>query len=261
MNQNAIPAESMHAGEDIRAFNRSLNAIASPHLLNERVLEARLYELEALSVHHNPAYWLTYARLAELTLFCAGTYACHGEIIASGDLLVNPRRILIHPDGALPVIKHRHTPLTQQFSRAAEGRSQVVEWLARHTLVQIRRKALLPHMQSALKASGTVSEAYLHSLRDRMLRIADTLAASCLGYSSEPFGAISHPQALDSLTRDSSAAPCSEFDLEVFHALGETLRWLLDRGPGPSRAKSNAVRMAGRSELTPSSREPILQPV
>ncbi len=186
---------------ELEAFHRDLDGIASLHRLNEPVLEERLIELERADVPRNRAYWLAYARLAELALFCAGGYADSGEVAAAGDLLVTPRRVEVYLRGRrTPVIKQRHTPLTVQFAHTAPDRVPVARWLAKNAVVQVREQALLPHMFAALQASEALPSAYLRSLDERMKRLADVSSARCLP------GTPLH-------------APRCGFDLERFHAL------------------------------------------
>jgi len=213
----------------IAAFNHELECEAASFRLNETVLERSLHRLEALNVGESEAYWMTYARVAELALFCAGGYTDAMEFKAAGDLLVNPRCVLIHlPSDSRTVIKERHCPLTEQFAHVASERDSVVKWLKRNAVVQVSRKPLLPLMASRLRSSGEVSEDYLESVDERMRRIADTLAFFALRSESGRFEAEDPPEAV---------LPCEEafrmknrcgFDLQGFHTLGKELEERLD---------------------------------
>ena len=52
-----------------------------PHLKQRGTLNGRSHQI----------YWLTYVRIREAALLCAGNYADNGEYQAAGDLLVNPQ--------------------------------------------------------------------------------------------------------------------------------------------------------------------------
>ncbi|WP_054696507.1 hypothetical protein [Desulfosarcina cetonica] len=157
------------------AFNRQLNQDATA-LPNEAIIEKRLADLERLTVSDPRIYWLSLARIAELTLKQAADYADHCEFQAAGDLLVNPRRIDIYRHGQLaPVAKGRHQALSDQFASAI-GNEDPVAWLSRETLPHIRRQALLPYFEGQLKDSGMLIAGYLASFSSRMRRVASTIA-------------------------------------------------------------------------------------
>ena len=87
-------------------FNYLLEDVSSAMRLNEEFLEQKVSELEEVGPINGKFYWLTLARLNELTLLCAGNYADNFEFTAAGDLLVNPRCILVHIKNRIrPVIK------------------------------------------------------------------------------------------------------------------------------------------------------------
>lgn len=89
-------------------FNTSLEKEGSPSRLNEDFIECKLCDLGQIEADCSESYgiyWLTYARLFELALLCAGNYADHFEFAAAGDLLVNPRLILIHLKSGRSVVK------------------------------------------------------------------------------------------------------------------------------------------------------------
>ena len=116
--------------ERLWLYNRNLDNESHVGLLHEAVFEEKLRELEWIGRDRDHIYWLTLARLNELVLLCAGNYADSGEITAVGDLLVNPRLIVIHiKKRSQPVVKERHTALTQQFAHVAENRFGVIQWL------------------------------------------------------------------------------------------------------------------------------------
>jgi hypothetical protein len=161
----------------LAAYNLALDREASDSRLNESFLEQKLVELEAIEVSAPGPYWLTMARLTELTVLCAGMYADSGELQAVGDLLVNPRRILVHVRGkAEPIAKVRHRRLTDQFSHMSSDRYGVIDWLKRETTLEVQKPPLLVELYKTLFDSGFMSVEYMSDLDRRMTQIANTAA-------------------------------------------------------------------------------------
>jgi hypothetical protein len=73
------------------------------------------------------------------------------------------------------VIKKRHSKLTDQFRRVASTRGEVIQWLKKETLLEIKKEPLLPYLYESLKKSGTLSQEYLLSIDRRMKQIADVI--------------------------------------------------------------------------------------
>jgi hypothetical protein len=169
--------------EPLIDYNNSLEKNASLARLNENFFDEKIHELEEIGPIGRELYWLTVARLNELTLFCAGNYADNFEFTAVGDLLVNPRLILVHRKGYMtPVIKQRHMNLTDQFVDAAETEKGIIEWLKKETTLEIKKKPVLPYLYECLEMSGYLSPLYLSSAERRMQKVADTVgffAGSC----------------------------------------------------------------------------------
>jgi len=172
------------AGGDARSgagalaeFNAALDRESKPENLNERFLARTLEELDGLDLGRDAPYWLTLARITELALLCAGTYADNGELAAAGDLLVNPRLILIHVRGvAEPFVKERRGSLADQLRHLVPTADDVAGWLKGNTWVEIRQEPLLPHLYRRLDESGLVARSYLESVDRRMKRIADVIS-------------------------------------------------------------------------------------
>jgi hypothetical protein len=161
-------------------FNRDLDRNAQLSRLNEKYLEQRMEELD----EHVPicieVYQHTRARLHELLLLCAANYANNCEYGAVGDLIFNPRLTLVHVRGRHePVVKERHTPLSEQFMDKAGTRTEVVLWLKEETTLEIKEKPLIPHSYEILESCRFVSKEYLDSTRDRAVQIADLSAFLC----------------------------------------------------------------------------------
>jgi len=168
--------EVQETAKILRDFNRLLEDVSSTMSLNEEYLEQKVSELEEIGTINGELYWLTHARVNELTLLCAGNYANNFEFTAAGDLLVNPRCIRIHIKNRIrPVIKKRHSKLTDQFRSVASTRGEVIQWLKKETLLEIKKEPLLPYLYESLKKSGTLSQEYLLSIDRRMKQIADVI--------------------------------------------------------------------------------------
>jgi hypothetical protein len=154
-------------------FNYLLDKKAYYFSLNESLLENLIEQLDNLVLIKDVSYWLTLARINELTLLCTENYANNGELTLVGDLLLNPRLILVHIQGEKrPVVKKRHALLTEQFRFAAETHQGVIEWLKRETCLEIKSEALLPFLLQRLEKSGYFRKEYFESLNKRKIRIA-----------------------------------------------------------------------------------------
>lgn len=171
----------------IRRVNHMLDGIAVPHDVNEKRIEAFLLLLED-SGHwaEDGLFWLTMARLTELTLLCAGHYADNCEFSAAGDLLVNPRKIIIRAKAtSFACIKHRHGRLRDQLARMnSEGQPSTLSM--KNVNCDIMVPALLPYLQERLSSnSDFFQKRYLDGVSQRMERVADTLGfLSVLGVNS-----------------------------------------------------------------------------
>lgn len=175
------------AGDDIRLdldflieFNRDLDRNARPSRLNENDLEQRMKRLDEHTPICRKAYEHTRARLHELLLVCAANYANNCEYGSVGDLMVNPRRTLVHIRGRRdPVVKERHAPLSEQFKQAAGHRTEVVRWLRDEAILQTTEKPLIPHSIEKLETCRFLPDGYVDSARKRALQIADLSAFLC----------------------------------------------------------------------------------
>jgi hypothetical protein len=219
------------AGEDARGLirlNARLDKDARLGRFSEPLVEGRLSELERIGPTWRVAYALTLARINELALLCAGNCADHGEIEAVGDLLFNPRRILIHIKGMpAPVVKERHMALTEQFAHVAPAREDVIAWLRDEAIVQIEKEALLPHLLNRLRGFQVVSLQYLDSVEERVQKIAELI--SFLASSRSPEGPDLHQWLAHAATADKQCfeSKLCRFDTRLFFELGTTLRQIL----------------------------------
>lgn len=221
--------------ETLIRFNENLELDASPTRLNEGFLEARLEELEGADCAPGPIYALTLARLIELTLLCAGNYADNGCLAEVGDLLFNPRLILVHIRGReKPLVKERHTPLTVQFAREADSRDDVITRLRSNSFVETVKKPLLPHMTERFEKCDAYPESYLASVRERTTRIVEVtgwLSAAGIPHQQDLHEWIPKLSVSD---REMLKRRLCRFDRSTFDAQGREIRRRL-QGPEESR--------------------------
>lgn len=159
----------------IARINHQLDRIGVPHEVNESRIEAFLDDLGTVDPAENPAYWPMLARLTEVTLLCAGHYADHCEFSASGDLLVNPRKIMIHVKGhAGTFVKERHQRLSDQLAQLALTGKDGAPISRKEALCEIVTPPLLPMLQERLAQAGCFGRTYLNHVHARMVAVADT---------------------------------------------------------------------------------------
>jgi hypothetical protein len=217
-------------------FNSGLEENAKLSCLNERFLEERMLELDRYVHLRKVAYFQTRARLHELLLLCAANYANNCEFKAVGDLMFNPRLMLVHVTGfRAPIIKARHTPLTDQFADKAETRAGVVEWLKKETTLEIRTKPLIPHSLEILEGSGFISEDYLESARSREVQIADLITYLTCGGFEDRLSLENWIRCASQNDKDLMKSRFIELDWKTFWELGSSIRLLLN-GQGSLRA-------------------------
>ena len=222
MHQNIAPdALSEHRDALVR-FNRMMDEKAALHRLNEGVLVRLLNQLEEAAFVYDTLYWLSLARINELAILCAENYARNCEFALVGDLLVNPRLVLVHVKGAgQPVVKKRHTRLTEQFSHQGPAREGVIRWLKRHAIVENRTKALLPELLERLKDSKSFCDAYVESVEARLKQVADLTAyLACQPFES-PADFEKWFQSANGQDRNFVETICPPFDFNLFVSLGD----------------------------------------
>jgi hypothetical protein len=219
--------DASNLGELIR-FNVRLQEDGHLTNLNEPFLEGKLAELQRIPHARPELYWLTFARLTELTLYCAGNYADNGYLLGVGDLLFNPRLIKVHIKGhANPVVKKRHGALSEQFRHVTNSGIGVVPWIIQNTLLETAKEPLLPEMVQALESSGCFAQWYLHSIKSRMIQVADTtsfLAVRSLWHEHDPEV---HPAIMSESEREVVLERLCKFDKTLFEDLGKDIARLV----------------------------------
>jgi len=159
------------------AINRQIDRMPVPYGVNEGAIETLSVHLDRTALANTPEYWLTAARLTELALICAGHYADHGAFSAAGDLLVNPRRVLIYRKGyQRPIVKPRHVPLSEALGLGDVPWSMRCRRLCCDTLTHVDRGPLLPELVGRLRRSRHFPQGYLDRLQGRLEQVAATIA-------------------------------------------------------------------------------------
>ena len=210
------------------AYNSSLEDEALVSRLNEEFLQQKIDVLERITSIFDEMYWLTVARINELTLLCAGNYADNFEFTGAADLLVNPRLVLIHfRNLPKPVVKIRHLRTTEQFRNTAYSEEGVIQWLKKEAFYEIKKKPLLPELYGRLKNSGYISQEYLESADRRMKQIADTIHFLMSWHIHNISDYCQRLQCATQSEREFIESNLCRFDKKTFHQLGYDLRQLI----------------------------------
>lgn len=164
-----------HPARFYRCFNRHLDQLSVPAAVNEPLIVGLRDQLDAKGDPRSDVYWLLTARLAEMTLLCAGHYADCGETGAAGDLLLNPRQVLVYLRSAPgPILKERHRPLSDQFNPGNLSLPDFAAWFRDNAMTHIAEPALLPAFRSRLARCGRMT-AYRERFQARLTRVADVM--------------------------------------------------------------------------------------
>ena len=168
---------NLHAdSEPLLLLNAELDHLKLPHLINEVSIERFLTRLEDSGLLNQSSYWLLMARIFELALFCAGHYADNCEFSAAGNLLVNPRKVLIHQKGyPHSQVKQRHGRISDQLNPSGQCGKHLSVLLKHEVAVEIAKPAILPYLFEQIKNSKEIAVWYLHHAEQRMKKIADTI--------------------------------------------------------------------------------------
>jgi len=175
-----LPNAFISCQNPIAEINERLDKLNVPWGLNEKTVESILRDLEESDVSDQPEYWLMMVRLTELTLICAGHYADHCEFSAAGDLLFNPRKILIHcRKQDRSILKNRHGRICDQMNTQGFPYRDFIDWFQKHAEIQIVTPPLLPYLLEHVEKSGRISTSYLDYVRKRSQQVAITIGFFC----------------------------------------------------------------------------------
>ena len=248
MYQNLAPDTLIEHPEMILDFNGMMEEKAAVHKLNEKVLLHLLNLLDEAAFIQSNLYWLSLARINELAIICAGNYAENCEFALVGDLLINPRLILIHVRGRHhPIVKKRHTPLTEQFSHMAVSREGVIDWLKKQTIVETRQQALLPHLLGRMKDSEIFHASHVISIENRLKRLADlTGYLACQRFENHS-SVVKWLRNASPVDRDMVESRFCRFDFKRFYLMGEDIKRLSNDSAYESRFLKKTINGSKRN--------------
>jgi hypothetical protein len=204
-------------------ISRLLNHLQLPQGANEPLIEDLLDKIEHIARDCRVRYRLLIARILEAALVCTGHYVDNCEFVAAGDLLVNPRQILIHIRGYRhPIVKWRHGRLSEQL--AAYCRNQPFPaWFKRNAILEVSQPALIPFLFQRLEKFQCFRPTYLDSIRRRMNKAADAMEFLSTWGVTGWEDLHRRIQWASPNERDVIAANLCGFDLEEFHGLGREI--------------------------------------
>jgi hypothetical protein len=226
---NAARNHNVGANGELVDFNVRLEQAARVHNFNEDCLERITRELEGFCAGRDGVFALTLARITELALYCAGSYTDDCEFALAGDLLVNPRLILIHiRNQGAPIAKERHGKIGDQFRHVDKSPQELIQWLKENTCLEIKKEPLLPHLYGELSRSGLLQSHYLASVEQRLQRIADVIGFLSAWHVPDSCRLRQRMRCVPEAEREFVSSSLCRFDLEIFHQLGHDLLQLLE---------------------------------
>ena len=223
------PSDLLSERNPVLILNEAIDHLNVPYDVNEQTIENFLQNLKAFETTPQPAYWLMMARLFELSLILTGHYADNCEFSAAGDLLVNPREVLIHRKGyPYPLRKPRHGRLTEHLNQKETCR-KIVLFLAKHDVtVEVAQPAVLPYLYGLMESSCQIASWYLHEAQERMKKIADTIGFLS-AWSLSKFEVLHHRlQKMTSKTSRFVADHQCNFDTHYFARIGREIHKLIE---------------------------------
>ena len=202
-------------------LNQKLNDLQLPLDLTEPAIMEILQQMERCGNDSLPQHRLLTARLLEAALLCAGHYVDNGEFTAAGDLLVNPRQILIHQKGRpRPLIKIRHGRLSDQLDHDCRGRGAFLDWFKCNVVLEMVKPALIPDLLGRLERCESFQEAYLDSIRLRMNKAAQAIGFLSACQASPPTDRHAWTQSASPQLRAFIEEHLCRFDDKNFYRLG-----------------------------------------
>jgi hypothetical protein len=206
-------------------FNDLLDDKSNVFFLNETIIADLIEDLDENISIQNDGYWWTLARINELALLCAENYANNSEFSLVGDLLINPRLVLVHVSGSnQPVPKKRHVPLSLQFKDVGNNVLEIRNWLKKETLVEVKTEALLPDLFKRLENSGRFDRDYLKSIEWRKQHIAELIGFLAAGGVSDSVSLHIWLESASPVDRKLMKARFCLLDFEWFFEMGRKVR-------------------------------------
>lgn len=214
------------SGAFITKLNHAMDAHEIPIDVNESAIESILEQWEQHDKSHLPGHWLMAARLFEMSILSAGHYVDNCEFKAAGDLLFNPRKILIYQKDCLhPMVKWRHGRLSDQLKgiERISIHEPFSKWFKHKVATQITRPAILPYLLSCLKQSGRLSEHYLQTAECRLKKASQAIGFLCSWSISNADELYFKMQAATPSTRRFIHHHLCLFDTTLFDTLGKEI--------------------------------------
>jgi hypothetical protein len=157
-------------------INTQLDRLHRQAGANEEALGRLLVTWRAHEPTDAPAYWLTLARIAELTLLTAGAYADGCEFQAAGDLLANPAQVRIHlKDRHLPVVKPRHGAISAALRSDLAPNRSFMAWFRDNAILEVTRRAILPDLTETMALSNRFAAPYIDHFKARTTKVVDAI--------------------------------------------------------------------------------------
>jgi hypothetical protein len=223
-------------GNPLPGLNEELDNLKQPLVINERTIERFTRILEDSGLCNQSSYWLLMARIFELAVFCAGHYADNCEFSAAGDLLANPRKVLIHRKGyPHSMVKPRHGCISDQFNTDERCRKHILLLLKRDIIVEISKPAILPYLFERMQHSQKIAAWYLQHAAKRMQKIADTISFLSAWPVSRFEDFHQRLQEASPKTRSFVGKHLCGFDTHYFKRLGQEIQKLLENSNGASK--------------------------
>ncbi len=206
-------------------INDQLDELGLLHNVNETTLHEKLAEVERFRNERSPVYWLVTARIAELALIVAGAYADGCEFSAAGDLLVNPRNVLIHVKGRRrPIAKWRHGTLSGQLNSTGEPHKRFVRWFKNNAALEISERALIPDLHERLTHSEMIAPSYLVDFKRKMEKIADVIGFLSAWKIRDAGSLVVQTRKASHETRHFVHANLCNFGDAIFNRIGRDIR-------------------------------------
>jgi hypothetical protein len=207
----------------IDRINARLNDLQLPHEVNEPLIEGLLQQIDHCAHGSQARSWLLTARVLEAALVGTGHYVDNCEFGAAGDLLANPRQVLIHLRGyRQPIVKKRHGRLSEQLAPYCRYHP-FPAWFKDNAALEIAKPALVPDLLQRLERSRCFRPAYLDSIHRRMNKAADTIGfLSAWGLTGWE-DMYQRLQAASRQQQEFIADNLCGFDLEDYHGLGREI--------------------------------------
>ncbi len=228
----SLSSEAARQNPSISRINLILSRLHLPREVNESVIEDILAQLDNCATDDLGRHQLLTARILEATLICASHYVDNCEFTAAGDLLFNPRQILIHcKNRSHPETKIRHGRLSEQMSLYCPTRGSFPQWFRHNAALRITKPALIPELLQRIEQFRTFHNGYLASIHERMKKAADAIGFLSAWHLAGWQDLYRRKQSASAQVRSTVSENLCRFDNRDFIRLGLEIE-LIARRPG-----------------------------